>query len=586
MSIRIVRSWATLVLVVGCGSDGSSDGSADATDTTGTDTEPTSTMTVPTTADSTGGELEDAEVVDAGFPVVIACGGVGLATITMRNTGMTTWTAAEGYALGAVDDSDPLHADGRVPLPDAIEIAPGQSHTFEIELDAPGTDGAVTSDWQMVHEQVRWFGDAHLAGVDIACDISQGGPVRLDGRSFADDGGPFVSLGVTMMWAAWAYRNDRPRLEANLQVLADSGFGSIRALGVVGDPAARDYWDGREIELGWDDYAEVIRGTSELAWDEYGLRVEWTLIGDGQITVPTPRMRDALQNEFLALAEARPDTILHLELANEAWQNGFAGDDGLAELRARTSVMRDSTDVLVAASAAVSDGCSDMLALYDGDIADIATVHTDRDLGTAAGPWGPVLRPLAVNTCSRVLIPTNNEPIGPGASVASEDDPERLVAAAIATWLAGWPSYVFHTNVGVRGFEDFATVPSIGAFAAIVPTLPGDLASWDRRGHADPAAALMAYATVGGELVPDALWTEVGGEAGVAGLLQSESGNDVIALAVGILGDATFGARVALEIEVIDLLSANTISTLRLGAGETFVLAGAGARLLRGRRVK
>lgn len=548
-------------------------------------TAPSSSASDPTSVD-TGEPVEDAaEIDDANFPTALACDESTAAYVVMRNTGASTWTAADGYALGTVDDSDPLSATGRIALPDDAAIAPGETHVFGFDLVAPGEPASVVTDWQMLRENVAWFGAIAASDVEVTCGPAvRSGPVRLEGRSFADDGGPFVALGTTMMWAAWAYRNDRPRLEANLAYVADQGFHYVRALGVVGDPLAQDYWDGREIEYGWPDYADVIAGLTALAWDEYGVRIEWTFIGDGQVAVPASRQRDALVDMFVALGDARPEAIVHFELANEYWQNGFGGPEGLDELRVRTASLRDRTNVLVAASAGVSDGCRDLAAIYDGDIADIATVHTDRDLGTAAGPWGPVLRPIVVNACPGLPAPTNNEPIGPGASVATEDDPERLVAAALATWLAGWPAYVFHSHAGVRGDEDLSMAIGVDRFAPIVATLPGDLASWTRLDHDDPAAAFRIYASVGGELVPDVPWTDAGGEAGVAGFLQSEQDGEVVALAAGILGEATVEARVPLLVDVVDILSSTTVTTLDLNAGDRFALAGAGARLLRATR--
>src|SRR5215208_921250 len=50
------------------------------------------------------------------------------------------------------------------------------------------------------------------------------GPVRLDGRSFADDGGKFNALGASLFYGAWAYKHDRPRLERNLATLSRNGF--------------------------------------------------------------------------------------------------------------------------------------------------------------------------------------------------------------------------------------------------------------------------------------------------------------------------------------------------------------------------
>lgn len=581
LAIHLRTSWAAVVLLAtACSSTAPASGDA----SSGSDGSSPGTGAHDA---SSGDPLDDDAVfVDAMFPDALACGDEANAYVVMRNTGASTWTAADGYALGAVDDGDPLYAAGRVALPEDAAVAPGDSHAFGMALTAPATPADLHSDWQMVREEVQWFGEPYTASVEVTCTPGvRGGPVRLQDRSFADDGGPFVALGATMMWAAWAYRNDRPRLEAQLAYLADHGFHYIRALGVVGDPIEADFWDGREIEFGWPDYTDVVAGLTALAWDEYGLRIEWTLIGDGQLAVPTARQRDLLIDGFVALGAARPDAILHFELANEAWQNGFAGPEGLAELRTRTQSMRERTDVLVAASAGITDACDDLLDIYDGDIADIATVHTERDLGTVLGAWGPVLRPVVVGACAGLPVATNNEPIGPGASVATEDDPERLVAGALATWLAGWPAHVFHSDAGVRGLEDLSGVVGIDRFAPIVATLPGDLASWTRRPHDDPDAALRIYATVDGVPIPDVTWADMpAAQAGVATLLQSDAGTEVVALAVGILGAATLEARVPLSLEVVDILTGTVVAAHELAAGESFVLEGAGARLLRATR--
>src|SRR4051812_17990100 len=69
------------------------------------------------------------------------------------------------------------------------------------------------------------------------------GVVRLAGRSLADDGGKFTALGASLFYGAWAYKNDRPRLERTLATLARHGFDYVRVLGVVGDPNAPDSWD-------------------------------------------------------------------------------------------------------------------------------------------------------------------------------------------------------------------------------------------------------------------------------------------------------------------------------------------------------
>jgi len=113
---------------------------------------------------------DDAEIVSIDLPTVLSCGATYWASIEVRNIGQATWTRADGYKLGTVDDADPLYGpDTRVWLDEADSIAPGQTHTFEFELVAPGSGAVYTTDWQMVHEAVAWFGEATSESVDVSC---------------------------------------------------------------------------------------------------------------------------------------------------------------------------------------------------------------------------------------------------------------------------------------------------------------------------------------------------------------------------------------------------------------------------------
>jgi hypothetical protein len=121
-------------------------------------------------SDSTGAvdAIDDAQVVSAAFPPTLACGASSSATITIRNTGTSTWTRAAGFKLGAVDDADPL-GPGRIDLADGDVVEPGETHDFSIPLLGPDATGELTSDWQMVHEGVQWFGDVQTAAVVVDC---------------------------------------------------------------------------------------------------------------------------------------------------------------------------------------------------------------------------------------------------------------------------------------------------------------------------------------------------------------------------------------------------------------------------------
>jgi hypothetical protein len=406
------------------------------------------------------------------------------------------------------------------------------------------------------------------------------GSVRLDGRVLRDDGGPFLGLGTTMMWAAWAYKNDRPKLEAALSLLSKNGFNYIRALGVVGDYTAPDGWDGREIDWHWPDYADVIAGLTDLAFDKYALRVEWTLIGDGQKNIPDEADRKKLVDTFIAMSKGREHKIMHFEIANEAWQNGFSGDTGLAQLRALSSDMKGKTEILVAASAPDGQTCGDWQRMYNGGIADLATIHFDRDISTVEGGWRPVRMPWELGNCMGMPVGSNNEPIGPGSSVASENEPVRLVAAAITTWVAQLPFYVLHTRAGVRGDVDFATMPGIDAFVGLMSRVPADLPGWERKNMQWADAPFVFYA----DDQADKTWPEVAGAtSGVIRAYGAVKGDEFFVFPIGIKSSVTIAPRKNLDFEVIDPMNGKSIGKQTLDAGKKVSISGGEALILRGR---
>ena len=57
--------------------------------------------------------------------------------------------------------------------------------------------------------------------------------------------------------------------------------------------------------------------------------------------MPTKAMRQAHLDGILANIAGRERKILHLEVANEAWQNGFPGSTGIADLREFAQYLAD-----------------------------------------------------------------------------------------------------------------------------------------------------------------------------------------------------------------------------------------------------
>jgi glucose/arabinose dehydrogenase len=80
-------------------------------------------------------------------------------SITMRNTGTTTWTAANLYRLGAINPYDnSTWGFNRVALAAGDSIAPGQQKTFSFAVMVPSTPGTYNFQWRMVQDGVTWFG--------------------------------------------------------------------------------------------------------------------------------------------------------------------------------------------------------------------------------------------------------------------------------------------------------------------------------------------------------------------------------------------------------------------------------------------
>jgi hypothetical protein len=137
--------------------------------------------------------------------------------------------------------------------------------------------------------------------------------------------------------------------------------------------------------------------------------------------------------------------------------------------------------------------------------------------------------------------------------VASESDPHRIVAGAVASYMASVALYVLHTDAGVWGREPLTAMPNADAIldglAAMKRYLPADIAGW-RRHRRDSTEAPLAMA--GGV----ELFTSV-----------QRDGSRVFALPIGVEDGATLEARRAIRFEVLDLLTGKRLAEHDLAAG-------------------
>lgn len=108
----------------------------------------------------------DSSFVSQQVPSTMTAGQSYPITITLKNTGTTTWTSASNYRLGAITPLDNfIWGKNRVNLQSSV--APASNAVFSFSVTAPTTTGNYTFQWRMVQEAVQWFGTS-TPGVQIS----------------------------------------------------------------------------------------------------------------------------------------------------------------------------------------------------------------------------------------------------------------------------------------------------------------------------------------------------------------------------------------------------------------------------------
>ena len=435
----------------------------------------------------------------------------------------------------------------------------------------------------------------------MATTAQSAGLVRMSGNSFADDDGEFLGLGVTYMAGLWMCKYDRNTFRSDLNFLSDCGFNYIRILSEVPGACPQDYWYGRSINAStytcphgvtaypWPDYDQQFRDMIDIAYDEYGIRTEVTIFGGCGDSFPTYSGREAHCQRILNLIAGREHKVIFLEVANEGWQTGFGYPQGVTDMRSLCEYLTPRTAVPVAISAtpwgSYWDPNDALEELYAGTSADLSTEHFERDIWTFEGGWFPVRSVWRVESCTGVPPCSNDEPIGPGSSVAQETDPIKLASAACFSWISKLPSYVFHTSAGVRRDVTFQSMSGI-SLPYLRQIIPGDVAKWGRNDGKGPTAPFTAYCN--GQA--NTYWTDFGTQNlpnGCHRNIGAWKDNQFICYPQGILGGGlTLQARQTVTFTVYNpLTGAVVMGPTTKNAGDQFTLAqGPGAYIIKGTR--
>jgi C1A family cysteine protease len=100
----------------------------------------------------------DARFAGQTVPASLVVGQTQGVSVTMRNVGTETWTAANSYRLGSQSPADnQIWGLGRVEMPHPVP--PGDTVTFAFDITAPAGFTRAPFHWQMLQEGVEWFGD-------------------------------------------------------------------------------------------------------------------------------------------------------------------------------------------------------------------------------------------------------------------------------------------------------------------------------------------------------------------------------------------------------------------------------------------
>lgn len=119
---------------------------------------------------------DDAVIVSQAISATLVCSATTSGTVTVRNSGTTTWTSAGGYQLGYVGDAAapllPTGAQPRVDLPQTV--APGATVTFSVALKAPAIPASYDARFQMV--RTAFFGAIGSSRVNVTpgCSVTTG----------------------------------------------------------------------------------------------------------------------------------------------------------------------------------------------------------------------------------------------------------------------------------------------------------------------------------------------------------------------------------------------------------------------------
>ena len=129
--------------------------------------------------------VNDAAYVSQTVPTTLDPGQTVSVSVTVKNTGTSTWTAAAGHNLGSqnAQGNTTWGTNRASSLGGGESIAPNQNKTFTWNITAPTTPGVYNFQWKMLQEGVEWYGN-QTSNVAITVGSSSSGEVSMDWNDY------------------------------------------------------------------------------------------------------------------------------------------------------------------------------------------------------------------------------------------------------------------------------------------------------------------------------------------------------------------------------------------------------------------
>ncbi len=185
------------------------------------------------------GDDRDASILYQDFPAKMYAGTTRNVSVVVRNEGDNQWTAAQGYKLGQKEivPGETVFGAGRFLLDDTKDEIPkyggifrGRPKQFDINIAAPAAAATYATHWQMLQENVAWFGAVHTATIQVLPKVN--GDVDVDGDVDAADLAALADHWRTYAGADWVMGD----LDSDHDV--DRGDFNLLAASYPGGPAA------------------------------------------------------------------------------------------------------------------------------------------------------------------------------------------------------------------------------------------------------------------------------------------------------------------------------------------------------------